>query len=108
MDDTDSPLVEEEIGNTARSRFQEHLGEQGTSREETLASTGTTQDRIINSYQDDAREREEELIKPDVSHIVPPKYEDVRMRKGGGPCRKSRRERVLRKKVECGDREVVR
>ncbi|KAL8989681.1 MAG: hypothetical protein Q9169_008309 [Polycauliona sp. 2 TL-2023] len=87
-----------------------HLaGEQDIRRGDTFATTGTTENNIIDSYHHEAQERRnEELMVPDVSHVMPLKYEDVRMRKGGGPCKKSLAEKVLRKKVQCGDREVVR
>ena len=79
-----------------------------TGEEETSGSTSTTGNAIINSQPNDTQPPDEELVIPDVSHITPPKYEDVRMRKGGGPCKKTRKERVLRRKVQCGDRDVVR
>ncbi len=78
------------------------------SEEETSGSTSTTGNAIINPQLNDTQPRDEELVIPDVSHITPPQYEDVRMRTGGGPCKKTRKERVLRRKVQCGDREVVR
>ncbi|KAL8671926.1 MAG: hypothetical protein Q9168_003582 [Polycauliona sp. 1 TL-2023] len=90
---------------------------QGIRRTDTFATTGTAEYDIIDSYHHPApqqrnQEREEEeegeLVRPDVSHIVPPKYEDVRMRMGGGPCKRTFGEKVLRKKVVCGEREVVR
>ncbi|KAL9008809.1 MAG: hypothetical protein Q9180_009465, partial [Flavoplaca navasiana] len=71
-------------------------------------STSTMENAIIHRPPNEAQPRDEELVIPDVSHITPPKYEDVRMRTGGGPCKKTRKERVLRRKVQCGDRDVVR
>ncbi|KAL8780544.1 MAG: hypothetical protein Q9213_006410 [Squamulea squamosa] len=83
---------------------------QGLAREDTIAMTGTTENEIIDSYRNDqvSRDGEGDLMVPDVSQVVPLQYEEVRMRKGGGPCKKSLKERVLRRKVECGEREVVR
>ncbi|KAL9621695.1 MAG: hypothetical protein Q9204_008094 [Flavoplaca sp. TL-2023a] len=79
-----------------------------TGEEDISGSTSTTGNAPINPQPNDIQPRDEELVIPDVSHITPPKYEDVRMRKGGGPCKKTRTERVLRRKVQCGDRDVVR
>ncbi|KAI4277482.1 MAG: hypothetical protein LQ337_001755 [Flavoplaca oasis] len=78
------------------------------SEEDTSVTTSTTGNAPINTQPNETQPRDEELVIPDVSHITPPQYEDVRMRTGGGPCKKTRKERVLRKKVQCGDREVVR
>lgn len=75
---------------------------------------GTTEMGVIDAYARGAtrgkrRDEEAELVVPDVRHVVPLRYEDVRMRKeGGGPCRRKGWERVVRRKVECGEREVVR
>lgn len=81
---------------------------------------GTTENSVIDAYayayRDGAtmgerrrRDEDAELVVPDVRHVVPLAYEDVRMRKeGGGPCRRKGWERVVRRKVECGEREVVR
>ncbi|KAI4112138.1 MAG: hypothetical protein LQ339_000146 [Xanthoria mediterranea] len=80
-------------------------------REDTM---GTTEMGVIDAYARGAtrgkrRDEEAELVVPDVRHVVPLRYEDVRMRKeGGGPCRRKGWERVVRRKVECGEREVVR
>lgn len=78
---------------------------------------GTTEMGVIDAYAyasgaTRGERREEEatgLVVPDVRHVVPLRYEDVRMRKeGGGPCKRRGWERVVRRKVECGEREVVR
>ncbi|KAL9600840.1 MAG: hypothetical protein Q9179_003077 [Wetmoreana sp. 5 TL-2023] len=54
-------------------------------------------------------EDEEELIIPDVSHVVPPRYEDVRTGRDGGVCKRTLKQKVLRRQGECaGGREVVR
>lgn len=98
---------DEEMQIASHPQLDRHIEGQGIRREDTSATTGTTENALIDSYHDEARERDEELMIPDVRHVVPPKYEDVRMRKDGGPCKKSVRERVLRRKVVCGDREVV-
>ncbi|KAL8994678.1 MAG: hypothetical protein Q9169_005408, partial [Polycauliona sp. 2 TL-2023] len=82
-------------------------GGQDIRREDTFATTGTTENNIIDSYHHEAQERrDEELMVPDVSHVMPLKYEDVRMRKGGGPCKKSLAEKVLRKKIDDDDAEA--
>ena len=83
----------------------------------------TTENSVVNAYayayayaygapRGERRGRDDEatgLVVPDVRHVVPLRYEDVRMRKeGGGPCRRRGWERVVRRKVECGEREIVR
>lgn len=93
---------------TPQPHLHAELEGQDTSREDTSATTSTTGNSTINPHPNRTQPLDEELVIPDVSHITPPKYEDVRMRKGGGPCKKTRKERVLRRKVQCGNREVVR
>lgn len=99
---------DEETRSASHPHLNRHIADQRIRRETTFASTGTTENALIDSYHDEARERDEELLVPDVRYVVPPRYEDVRMRKDGRPCEKSVRERVLRRKAVCGDREVVR
>ena len=96
------------------SHLDRNHGGQEMRREDTR---GTTEMGVIDAYAyasgaTRGERREEEatgLVVPDVRHVVPLRYEDVRMRKeGGGPCKRRGWERVVRRKVECGEREVVR
>lgn len=47
------------------------------------------------------RSGEEELVVPDVSHVVPPKWEDVRVRADGAPCKRTLKQKVLRRQPAC-------
>lgn len=51
----------------------------------------------------DGEEDEERLVVPDVRHVMPPRYEDVH--EGEKPCKRTLKERILRRKSGCAQRE---
>ncbi|KAL8872415.1 MAG: hypothetical protein Q9174_001947 [Haloplaca sp. 1 TL-2023] len=48
------------------------------------------------------------LVVPDVGHVMPPRYEDVHVNQDGTACKRTLKQKVLRRKGDCGGAAVIR
>ena len=53
-------------------------------------------------------EDETPLVVPDVGHVMPPRYEDVHANPDGTACKRTLKQKVLRRKGDCGGAAIIR